>query len=74
MRCVNGGVYRGKVISDFHLKVILEKKSHQALLHYIWKLHETINYSVIETKLVIINFINEMVVILEGLLQRNKKC
>jgi hypothetical protein len=35
------GVFGSKVVSDFHL-LFQEKKSHQMLLHYIWKLHETI--------------------------------
>jgi hypothetical protein len=70
MQYVNGGVCRGKVISDLHFKSYFEKKNQQALLHYIWKFHETINYSVKETKVVdIINFINERVVILEGSVQ-----
>jgi hypothetical protein len=59
---VNGGVRRGKVISDLRFKFFWEK-SRRALLHYIWKLQETINYSVIEAKVVdIINFVNERIV------------
>jgi hypothetical protein len=50
------------------LKVILERKNRQVLLHYVWKLHGPFsNYSVTETKVVeIINFLKERVIVVDG--------
>jgi hypothetical protein len=73
IQCVNGGVCRGKVISELHFKSYFRRKKRPPGVASLY-LEIAWDHFLITKVADIINFVNESVIVLEGSLQWNKRC